>query len=195
MDDYFLKYLQDKKKNSDEQSQETLKLPFQTNTANNQYQINPLGNFNNNSNLKFHPIMHQQNMSLMNNQSLQIPISNLNPNNMMQNLNSSVNNPKILFHQNNQQRIPQNPNLATMNPLMNNINNFLNNSNLSNQANFLGLKKNTGNLANIPIKSMLNNNMMNINQQIPSINSMQNFPNIGNNMNSINARKILQFFK
>lgn len=187
MDDYFYKYLLEKKNKSDDKNADNLNLPFQTAIPGSQFPINNQASFPANlQNLKFpptiNPVMQPGNMNAMNNPNLKLnfPFNQ----SLIQNANMAMNNPnvqninKILLQQQAQQRMPQN------NMLMNNFNynNLINNPNFANQPNLLGLKNLAGNFPNLPIQNILNSKMINPNQQIPNFTNMQNFPNLPNNM-------------
>lgn len=195
MDDYFHKYLQEKKKLTEEKNVDNINLPFQTALPSGQFPINNQANFAANlTNLKFapamNPMMQQMNMNLMNNPNLKLNFpfnQNLIANtNMAMNNNPNLQNiNKLLLQQQAQQRMQQN-NLPIKNI---NFNNLINNPNFANQANLQGLKNLANNFPNLPIKNVLNNNMINANAQIPNFNNMQNFQNLKNNMimNNINT--------
>ena len=181
MDDYFHKFLQEKKKLSDEKNLESVNLPFQTAMPGSQFPLNNQATYA--ANLKFpsamNPMMQPLNMNVMSNPNLKLnfPFNQ----NLIANANMGMNNPnlqnvnKLLL----QQRMLQNN--MPVNKV--NFNNLINNTNFANQANLRGLKNIAGNFPILPIQNILNSNLINANQQIPNYNKMQNFQNLQNNMN------------
>lgn len=193
MDDYFFKYLQEKKRLTEEKSFDNLKLPFQTSIPGNQFPINNQPNLQSNlQNLKFNPTINPMiqpvNINAINNPNLKLNFpfnKSIIPNNPNMPINNTnlQNVHKLILQQQIGQRMPQN------NMLLNNANynNLLNNPNFASQFNLLGLKNLANNFPNRPIPNMINKNLINADHQIPNFNNLQNFQNPSNNMNPINT--------
>ena len=187
MDDYFFKYLQQKKKLTEEKNYDNLKLPFKTAIPVNQFSLNNQPNFQsgNLQNLKFPPTMNSMmqpvNMNLINNPNLKLNFP-FNQNLIGKNANVAINNPnlqninKLLLQQQVHQRMGPQNNMQINNA---NFNNLINNPNFNNQANLLGLKNLANNFSNLPIQNMINSN-----QQIPNLKNLQNFQNPVCNINN-----------
>jgi len=197
MDDYFLKYLQEKKNMLEEKNME-LKLPFQTALPNSILPINQQGNFTSNiQNINYsnlNPMMKTQPINnLLNNQNnLKVNLPNLfsNPNMPINCNNPNIHNfNKILLYQNQQRLQPQN----NMNM---NFNNLIGNNTYQNNTNLIGLKNiNPSTTATNFGSNMHIQNIINSNQQNLGFNNLQSFQNLTNNMNQFNhGNFLIQFF-